>query len=302
MKKLFPSILLAAAPSDGNGAKPEDILAENASLKKELADLKATQAPARVEAKDHDTRNALNAPTIPVRAKIAIRRHGVDLKAGGQGKVSPHQFDLLKDVLEKVTDKVALIALLLGLCILHSTFCISAQAQIITNLGVGDAVANPGDYGLAPGTYLSGSNACPALAYKGATLPLTNAIPLNSTNVVCGTNSLGGPGSDCILNLTHYDEVVVFTAFNSTNTGQCTNYTFWGASADGNTFTPTNTPFLTLTNIVPAGISNCVATVLIPRTTLGSIGYIQLQAIGVQGTNSVTNFQVLPYVKSRRSG
>ena len=284
MKKLFPSILLAAAPSDGNGAKPEDILAENASLKKELADLKATQATARVEAKDHDTRNALNAPTIPVRAKIAIRRHGVDLKAGGQGKVSPHQFDLLKDVLEKVTDKVALIALLLGLCILHSTFCISAQAQIITNLGVGDAVANPGDYGLAPGTYLSGSNACPALAYKGATLPL------------------GGPGSDCILNLTHYDEVVVFTAFNSTNTGQCTNYTFWGASADGNTFTPTNTPFLTLTNIVPAGISNCVATVLIPRTTLGSIGYIQLQAIGVQGTNSVTNFQVLPYVKSRRSG
>jgi len=124
---------------------------------------------------------------------------------------------------------------------------------------------------------------------------LTNAIAANSTNAVM---------SDPIP-LTRYGSCAIqweFSALTNAAPLGCTNYLTFGASADGAVFTPTNTPFLTLTAVIPpAGTSGVLVTNL-PESLLGSIGYLQLQTMGCQGTNSTTNHSVLVWRKPKRNG
>jgi hypothetical protein len=47
-----------------------------------------------------DSRVSLNKATVSVRARMDVRRHGVDLRKGKEGKVTPFQADLLQDELE----------------------------------------------------------------------------------------------------------------------------------------------------------------------------------------------------------
>ena len=82
----------------------------------------------------------------------------------------------------------------------------------------------------------------------------------------------------------------------------CTNYLTLGASSDGLVFTPTNTPFLTLTVVVPATSTNGVLVTNLSWSFLGSIGYLQLQTMGCQGTNTTTNHSVLIWRKPKRNG
>jgi hypothetical protein len=125
--------------------------------------------------------------------------------------------------------------------------------------------------------------------------PLTNAVPANSTNAVM---------SDPI-GLTKYDGCAIQWEFNAlTNAAPlgCTNYLTFGASSDGLVFTPTNTPFLTLTVVVPATSTNGVLVTNLSWSFLGSIGYLQLQTMGCQGTNTTTNHSVLIWRKPKRNG
>ena len=124
---------------------------------------------------------------------------------------------------------------------------------------------------------------------------LTNAIPANSTNAVM---------SDAI-GLTRYESCAIQWTFNAlTNAAPlgCTNYLTFGASADGVVFTATNTPFLTLTAVVPSTSTNGVLVTNLPVSLLGSIGYLQLQTMGCQGTNTTTNHSVLIWRKPKRNG
>jgi hypothetical protein len=124
---------------------------------------------------------------------------------------------------------------------------------------------------------------------------LTNAIPANSTNAVM---------SDPI-GLTREDSCAIQWEFNAlTNAAPlgCTNYLTFGASADGVVFTATNTPFLTLTVVIPPTSTNGVLVTNLPGSLLGSIGYLQLQTMGNQGTNTTTNHSVLVWRKPRRNG
>ena len=124
---------------------------------------------------------------------------------------------------------------------------------------------------------------------------LTNAVPANATNAVM---------SDPI-GLTKYDSCAIQWEFNALTNGAplgCTNYLTFGASADGVVFTPTNAPFLTLTVVVPPTSTNGVLVTNLPGTLLGSIGYLQLQTMGCQGTNTTTNHSVLIWRKPKRNG
>jgi hypothetical protein len=124
---------------------------------------------------------------------------------------------------------------------------------------------------------------------------LTNAIPANSTNAVM---------SDAI-GLTTYDSCAIQWEFNAlTNAAPlgCTNYLTFGASSDGVVFTPTNAPFLALTAVIPPGGTNGVLVTNLPGSLLGSIGYLQLQTMGNQGTNTTTNHSVLVWRKPKRNG
>ena len=124
---------------------------------------------------------------------------------------------------------------------------------------------------------------------------LTNALPANSTNAVM---------SDPV-GLTTYDSCAIQWEFNAlTNASPlgCTNYLTFGASSDGVVFTPTNTPYLTLTAVIPPTGTNGVLVTNLPVTLLGSIGYLQLQTMGNQGTNTTTNHSVLIWRKPKRNG
>jgi hypothetical protein len=124
---------------------------------------------------------------------------------------------------------------------------------------------------------------------------LTNAIPANSTNAVM---------SDAI-GLTRYESCAIQWEFNALTNGAplgCTNYLTFGASSDGVVFTPTNTPFLTLTAVIPPTGTNGVLVTNLPGSLLGSIGYLQLQTMGNQGTNTTTNHSVLIWRKPKRNG
>ena len=124
---------------------------------------------------------------------------------------------------------------------------------------------------------------------------LTNAIAANSTNAVM---------SDPI-GLTKYDSCAIqweFNALSNTAPLGCTNYLTFGASSDGVVFTATNTPFLTLTAVIPPTSTNGVLVTNLPGSLLGSIGYLQLQTMGNQGTNTTTNHSVLIWRKPKRNG
>ena len=129
----------------------------------------------------------------------------------------------------------------------------------------------------------------------GGGMALTNAIAANSTNAV-----LSDP-----IGLTRFDSCAIQWEFNSlTNAAPlgCTNYLTFGASSDGAVFTPTNTPFLTLTVVIPSTTTNGVLVTNLPGSLLGSIGYLQLQTMGCQGTNTTTNHSVLVWRKPKRNG
>ena len=124
---------------------------------------------------------------------------------------------------------------------------------------------------------------------------LTNALPANSTNAVI---------SDPI-GLTRFDSCAIqweFNALSNTAPLGCTNSLTFGASADGVVFTPTNTPFLTLTAVIPPTSTNGVLVTNLPGSLLGSIGYLQLQTMSNQGTNTTTNHSVLIWRKPKRNG
>jgi hypothetical protein len=124
---------------------------------------------------------------------------------------------------------------------------------------------------------------------------LTNAIPANSTLAVM---------SDPI-GMTTFDSCAIQWEFNAlTNAAPlgCTNSLTFGASSDGVVFTPTNTPFLTLTVVIPPTSTNGVLVTNLPGSLLGSIGYLQLQTMGNQGTNTTTNHSVLIWRKPKRNG
>src|ERR1039458_9957681 len=124
--------------------------------------------------------------------------------------------------------------------------------------------------------------------------PLTNAVPANSTNAVM---------SDPI-GLTKYDSCAIQWEFNALSNAAplgCTNYRPFGAASDGLVFTPTNTPFLTLTAVIPPTGTNGVLVTNLPGSLLGSIGYLQLQTMGCQGTNTTTNHSVLIWRKPKRN-
>ena len=125
--------------------------------------------------------------------------------------------------------------------------------------------------------------------------PLTNALVANSTNAVM---------SDAI-GLTKYDSCAIQWEFNALSNAAplgCTNTLTFGASLDGVVFTPTNSPFLTLTVVIPPTATNGVLVTNLPATLLGSIGYLQLQTMGCQGTNTTTNHSVLIWRKPKRNG
>jgi hypothetical protein len=125
--------------------------------------------------------------------------------------------------------------------------------------------------------------------------PLTNAVPANSTNAVM---------SDPI-GLTTYDSCAIqweFTSLSNAAPLGCTNYLTFGASSDGVVFTPTNTPFLTLVVVIPPTSTNGVLVTNLPGALLGSIGYLQLQTMGCQGTNTTTNHSVLIWRKPKHNG
>jgi hypothetical protein len=228
----------------------------------------------------------------------------------------------------KAAKALAAIALL---CILHSAFCISAHAQI-TNLGAGMKVATA-TYGLAPSTYLpatnnatnaSGAALAQALAYipsgSNVMFPLTNAYPANSTNWFLGTNGMSRFVSGTttptnlspllVLNLTKWDQVEIDTCYQVlTNTGAgtaATNWLFFAPSEDGLNFDTNH--LITMqdvayTNNTTAGSSGGLfRTNLNTTTTTGNTGYIGLVGVACQGTNSITNFQVIPVVKSNTKG
>lgn len=124
---------------------------------------------------------------------------------------------------------------------------------------------------------------------------LTNAVPANSTNAV-----LSEP-----IGLTKYEGCAIQWVFNALSNAAplgCTNYLTFGASADGVVFTPTNTPFLTLTVVIPATSTNGVLVTNLAGSLLGSIGYLQLQTMGCQGTNTTTNHSVQVWRKPKRNG
>jgi hypothetical protein len=125
--------------------------------------------------------------------------------------------------------------------------------------------------------------------------PLTNAIAANTTNAVM---------SDPI-GLTTFDSCAIqweFSALSNAAPLGCTNYLTFGASSDGVVFTATNAPFLTLTGVIPATGTNGVVVTNLPASFLGSIGYLQLQTMGNQGTNTTTNHSVLIWRKPKRNG
>jgi len=133
----------------------------------------------------------------------------------------------------------------------------------------------------------------PGTTNKGTAL--TNAIAANSTNAVM---------SDPIP-LTRYGSCAIQWEFKALTNGAplgCTNYLTFGASADGAVFTPTNTPFLTLTAVIPPTGTSGVLVTNVPESLLGSIGYLQLQTMGCQGTNTTTNQSVLVWRKPKRNG
>ena len=126
-------------------------------------------------------------------------------------------------------------------------------------------------------------------------MPLTNAVPANTTNAV-----LSDP-----IGLTRYNSCAIQWEFNALSNAAplgCTNYLTFGASSDGVVFTPTNTPFLTLTVVIPATTTNGVLVTNLPGSLLGSIGYLQLQTMGCQGTNTTTNHSVLVWRKAKKNG
>jgi hypothetical protein len=125
------------------------------------------------------------------------------------------------------------------------------------------AAARGQEYGSLPVTYAPGGN---------SGTPLTNAVPANSTNAVM-SDPIG-----------------------------CTNWLTFGASSDGVVFTPTNTPFLTLVVVIPPTSTNGVLVTNLPSALLGSIGYLQLQTMGCQGTNTTTNHSVLIWRKPKHNG
>jgi hypothetical protein len=77
----------------------------------------------------------------------------------------------------------------------------------------------------------------------------------------------------------------------------------FGCSCDGVTFTPTNSPAFTMTNITVAGqgTNGCVILNL-STSTLGAIGFIQLQERQNVGTNTSVNDTFVVVGKSKRSG
>ena len=124
---------------------------------------------------------------------------------------------------------------------------------------------------------------------------LTNAVPANTTNAV-----LSDP-----IGLTHYGSCAIQWTFNAlTNSPAlgCTNVLTFGASGDGTNFTPTNQPFLVLTLAIPPAGTNAELVTNLPETFLGAIGYLQLQTMGCQGTNTTTNHNVLIWRKPKRNG
>ena len=148
------------------------------------------------------------------------------------------------------------------------------------------AAARGQEYGSLPVTYAPGGN---------SGTPLTNAVPANSTNAVM---------SDPI-GLTTYDSCAIqweFTSLSNAAPLGCTNYLTFGASSDGVVFTPTNTPFLTLVVVIPPTSTNGVLVTNLPGALLGSIGYLQLQTMGCQGTNTTTNHSVLIWRKPKHNG
>jgi len=133
----------------------------------------------------------------------------------------------------------------------------------------------------------------PGTTNSGTALP--TAIPANSTNAVM---------SDPI-GLTKYDSCAIQWEFNALSNSAplgCTNYLTFGASSDGLVFTATNTPFLTLTVVIPPTSTNGVLVTNLPTALLGSIGYLQLQTMGCQGTNTTTNHSVAVWRKPKRNG
>jgi hypothetical protein len=165
---------------------------------------------------------------------------------------------------------------------------IEIMKHLLLTLMVAGGTAWGQDYASLPVTYTP-----PGTANAGTAL--TNAVPANSTNAV-----LSDP-----IGLTKYDSCAIQWEFCSlTNAAPlgCTNYLTFGASSDGVVFTPTNTPFLTLTVVIPSTSTNGVLVTNLPGSFLGSIGYLQLQTMGCQGTNTTTNHSVLIWRKPKKNG
>jgi hypothetical protein len=74
------------------------------------------------------------------------------------------------------------------------------------------------------------------------------------------------------IGMTRYDSCAIQWEFNALSNAAplgCTNYLTFGASSDGVVFTPTNTPFLTLTVVIPSTSTNGVLVTNLPGVAAG---------------------------------
>ena len=81
-----------------------------------------------------------------------------------------------------------------------------------------------------------------------------------------------------------------------------TNVYVWGCSEDGVHWSNTNSPLFSISVSPTVGQSNACVCTNVPRTLLGSHGWIQLQQIQNLSTNGITNHSISVWGKTQRTG
>jgi len=149
---------------------------------------------------------------------------------------------------------------------------------------------------------------------------ITNGFPTNAssttgqvyllpgTNVTVSTGMVNTLSSNAVIDVRHFDEVTISVNFQLYNPNGAapssggTNVYVWGASEDGVHFSDTNKPLFSISVSPTVGQSNACIVTNIPRTLLGSHGYIQLQQIQNLSTNGITNHSISVWGKQQRAG
>lgn len=149
---------------------------------------------------------------------------------------------------------------------------------------------------------------------------ITNGFPTNASSttgnvyLLPGTNvSVSGAmvntlSTNAIIDIRHYDEVAMEYSFQlyNPNGGSAasggTNVYVWGCSDDGVHFSDTNNPLFSISVKATVGQTNACVCTNVPRTLLGSHGWIQLQQIQTLNTNGCTNHSISVPGKAWRNG